>query len=292
MDHYAQGSDAVSALQFPCTIFATQKRMDDYSASDMLCGDLSESQLKTQFHLVDVSTRANPYSLTKITPFSQPQSMFYGSRGEGEKISRQQCAEILFDEFRHLSHSFSLYGPYKYLIKKMISHMQNGEGAPFSSMCLDSALKEHIVNDRTENNTLAKIQRALTEKIDWAAHIYPEDEKDVLRNAILDGKLPKFDRYQDTINGMGITVHDTWATQIIVKSLNVSNDSYRAVIQYKIQDHFGLDVDDITKAKFSIFRFFRIWFLLQRYDLFSFKPFITNMEATIQISGERNESKK
>lgn len=73
------------ALQLPCTLFKTQKWMDDYSASDMRCGDLTEAQLKSHYGLVDVSTRANPYTLTKITPFNQPQSMFYGSRGEGKR---------------------------------------------------------------------------------------------------------------------------------------------------------------------------------------------------------------
>ncbi|MDU5783277.1 MAG: DUF3289 family protein, partial [Pantoea sp.] len=27
----------MAALQFPCTIFTTQNRMDDYSAKDMRC---------------------------------------------------------------------------------------------------------------------------------------------------------------------------------------------------------------------------------------------------------------
>ena len=76
------------ALQLPCTLFKTQKWMDDYSASDMRCGDLTEAQLKSHYGLVDVSTRANPYTLTKITPFNQPQSMFYGSRGEGGRSPR------------------------------------------------------------------------------------------------------------------------------------------------------------------------------------------------------------
>ncbi|MEE4411019.1 DUF3289 family protein, partial [Serratia sp. C2(2)] len=40
------------------------------------------------------------------------------------------------------------------------------------------------------------------------------------------------------------------------------------------------------------FRFFRIWFVLQRYNQFGFKPFMTNMEATVEITGRRNESKK
>ncbi|WP_312064490.1 YPO3983 family protein [Pantoea septica] len=265
--------------------------MDDYSAKDMRCGDLSESQLKTHFHLLDVSTRTNPYTLTKITPFTQPRSIFHGSRGEGENITRQQCASILFDEFRDLSRLFSIYGPYRHLIEQMITHMQNGNGSPFRSMYLDSALKDHILNDRTENSTLSKIKNALIENIDWANKHYPKKNIDELRKAILSGKLPKFDRFQDNFNGMGITVHDTWATHITLKSLQINNDHYQAVVHYKVQDHFGLDVDDISKFKFNQFRFFRIWFILQRYNQFGFRPFMANMETNVEITGGRNESK-
>ncbi|CAH6206079.1 YPO3983 family protein [Pantoea agglomerans] len=281
----------MTALQFPCTIFQTQNRMDDNSAKDMCCGDLSESQLKKHFHLLDVSTRANPYHLTKITPFTQPQSMFYGFRGEGENITRQQCANILFDEFRDLSRLFSIYGPYKHLIEKMITHMQYGNGKPFTSMHLDGALKEHILRENsTENSTRLRLEKAFNAFIDWDNKNYPIKNKDELRKAIAFGKLPKFNRFQDNYNGMGITVHDTWATHITIKSLQVDNDRYRAVVHYNVQDHFGLDVDDISKFKFSQFRFFRIWFVLQRYNQFGFKPFMTNIQAKIEITGERNES--
>jgi len=54
---------------------------------------------------------------------------------------------------------------------------------------------------------------------------------------------------------MGITVHDTWATHITLKSLHINNDRYQAVVHYKVQDHFGLDVDDISKFKFNQFDF-------------------------------------
>lgn len=212
------------ALQFPCTIFKTQKWMDDYRASDMRCGDLSESQLKTQFHLIDVSNRANPYTLAKITPFRQPQSRFHGSRGTGEKITRQQCAAILFDEFRDLSRAFAIYGPYKSLIKQMITHMQGASGAPFRHMLLDRALKEHILSDNTPNSTRLYLDEAIKKNIDWENKCYPMDGKNELRMAIMDGKLPKFDRFQDNFNGMGITVHDTWATHITIKSLQVDDD--------------------------------------------------------------------
>lgn len=282
----------MSALQFPCTIFKTKNIMDDYGAYDMRCGDLSAAQLKTYFHLGDVSTRVNPYTLTQLTPFNQPHSRFYGMRGQGTTLTRQECARILFDEFRQLSRLFALYGPYKHLIEQMISHMQHGNGTPFSSPHLNAALKEQILGDKSEENSsrlLLKI--ALNRYIDWGNECYPISQKNELEKAILSGKLPKFDRFQDNFNGMGITVHDTWATHITVKSLQVDNESYRALVHYRVQDHFGLDDDDIRKVKFNQFRFFRIWFVLQRYNQFGFRPFMTNMEAMVEISGKRNEKR-
>ena len=277
----------MTALRLPCTIFKTQQRMDDYSADDMRYGDLTESQLKNEFHLLDVSTRVDPYTLMEITPFRQPHSRFYGSRGAGEKHSPAECAAILFDEMRHLSQSFAIYGPYKHLIEEMITHMQHGDGEPFSSHYLDSALRMHIVNDEdSENSTRLLLQDTLKLNIDWENKICPTVVKEELTKAISKGKLPKFDRLQDNINGLGITVHDTWATHIILESLHIDNHCYRARVKYKIQDHFGLDAYDILKSKFNLFRFFRIWFVLQRYNRFGFKPFITSMDATVELKGE------
>ncbi len=279
----------MAALQFPSTLFKTQKWMDDYSASDMRCGDLTEAQLKSHYRLDYISDRVDPYTLTRRSSMDRPQSMFCCNlRSQGEKITRQQCAIILFDEFRQLSRKFSLYGPYSHLIEKMITHMQNGNGTPFRDVSLDRALKEHIIRDNSQgNSTRALLQKAFEDNIDWENNIYPSIEKAKLYEAISGGKLPKFDRFQDNFNGMGITVHDTWATHINIKSLHIDNGRFRAVVHYKVQDHFGLDNDDILKKKFSQFHLFRIWFVLQRYNHFGFKPFMTNMEATVEITGTR-----
>ncbi|UDQ80516.1 DUF3289 family protein [Erwinia rhapontici] len=284
----------MTALQWPCTLFKTQKRMDDYNAPDMQYGDLTQEQLKKNFLLTTVSERVDPYALKKITAFNRPQSMFAGSRREtdGETISRSECARIMFDEFRSLSHTFSIYGPYRHLIGNMITHMQNANGAAFTSMSLDAALKDHIYRDKTENSTLLRIKNVIEKNINWDKKSCPEHIRKELKDTIIDGKLPKFDRTQDIFNGMSITVHDTWATQITLKSLQIDNDRYHAVLHYKVQDHFGLDTLDISKSRFKQFHFFRLWFVLQRYNKFGFKPFMTNMEATVDLVGRRNEIKK
>ncbi|PZL86315.1 hypothetical protein CKF42_12810 [Pantoea sp. ARC270] len=280
----------MAALHFPYTIFKTQKWMDDYTARDMRCGDLTEAQLKSQYRLDYISDRVDPWTLTRRSSMDRPQSMFCCNlRGQGEKITRQQCAAMLFDEFRSLSRKFSLYGPYSHLIEKMITHLQNGNGTPFSDISLDRALKEHILDDKTKDSTYLLLKEALSINIDWENKYYPREESGKLRDAVFSGRLPKFNRFQDNYNGMGITVHDAWATHITIKSLQIDNDRYRAVVHYKVQDHFGLDSDDILKIKFSQFHFFRIWFVLQRYNQFGFKPFITNIEAFIDISGSQRE---
>lgn len=55
----------MSALSFPCTIFTTKNRMDDFGAKDMHCGDLSAEQLKKDFGLSIVSDRVDPWTLER-----------------------------------------------------------------------------------------------------------------------------------------------------------------------------------------------------------------------------------
>ncbi|GAA0518609.1 DUF3289 family protein [Tatumella terrea] len=282
----------INALQLPCTLFRTQKRRDDYSASDMRCGELTETQLRTYYGLEYISDQVDPWTLTRRSSIDRPQSMFCCHlRGPGKKITRQQCAAILFDEFRFLSRQFSFYGPYRHLIEKMITHMQTGNGTPFRDIALNRALTEQIIRDSSEkNSTRILLLKALRTGINWEKMYLPAVNQDKLRKSIIEGRLPKFNRFGDNFNGMGVTIHDTRATHITLRSLQIHNDRYRAVVHYRVQDHLGLDSDDIRKKKFSQFHFFRIWFVLQHYMQFGFRPFMTNMEATVEITGVRHES--
>ena len=44
--------------------------------------------------------------------------------------------------------------------------------------------------------------------------------------------LPKFVRKEDNFNGLGITIHDIYAVQINILSLEVKNDRWVARVQY------------------------------------------------------------
>nr|WP_286133388.1 DUF3289 family protein [Tatumella sp. OPLPL6] len=94
--------------------------------------------------------------------------------------------------------------------------------------------------------------------------------------------------WEDFINGMGIAVHDINSTEISIERLSFHGNKYIATIKYRAQDYFGLDKEDILKFKFNSIAFFRIGFVLQRAKHFAQKPFFTNFDATITLTGENN----
>lgn len=282
----------MTALQTPCIIFQTRHRMDDYGARDMRYGDLTADQLQHQYHLEQVSATIDPYRLKKRLPFTPSQYQFGTYYKSESDITLEQCARILFDEFRSESRLFSFYGPYRHLIIDMINHMQHANGAPFRHILLDMALKNKIINSTSTKSNIKIINTTLKSNINWKESTYPMEKISDFRDNISEGALPKFTSLLDAINGMALTVHDTWATQITISNLFVHDNFYNAKIHYKIQDHFGLDEQDILKYQTRNLSIIKTWFFLQRYNLLGFKPFMTNMEATIDISGRRNEERE
>ncbi|ARJ42842.1 hypothetical protein B1H58_12930 [Pantoea alhagi] len=247
------------AIKLPCLLFATQHKMDDYGAPDMLYGDLSAEVMRQQYHLRDISTH--------IDPFTHP--------------NREESARILFDEFRDLSDMFSFYGDYKSLARTMITHMQYGNGAVFSDPLLDQAMAEHSSMKQAVEliNTIFKkcsnVSKDGKIKIDF----------DKLLKLINQIRLPKFNNTLDRFNSLGITVHDIWATHIFLDSFAIKNSSYSVKIRFKFQDHFGLDTTDISNAFYRNFRIFRIWFVLQRWEGYGFHPFFTEINSIVKIQG-------
>ena len=291
----AKKQDKPVPLPLPARIYTTQRDMNDYDAKDMHHGDLDVLTLRNQFHLdVDiVSTKVNAYTLRLVNPLNpygipSPYAM-PETQKQMPAVSRKEAAALMFDEFRELAKMFSFQGPYKNLITEMITHMEGNSGKPYSSPLLDSALKEQILNDHSSDSSLLKIKSVLKTAINYEYGIIPRAKKDDFERELSGSVLPKFNRAIDNTNGLVITVHDIWATHITLESLEVNGDSYRAKVHYRVQDHFGLDDSDVKNELFRHFRIFRLWFVLQRWDEYGYKPFITEMNATVEISGVRGE---
>ncbi len=281
----------MSNATFPATIFTTQRRFNDFASDDMRYGDISEQRLKREFGLVNISNVVDPYTLTRLTAFDSPQSRFtgaYGGLNRGSKLSIQQCAQLLFEEMQVTSLPYSFVGPYRILINLMLKHFQFSQGSAFNHPQLNNAYRDKLHSDYSAKKTTAIMQEAIGLFVDYNKRGFPQDRLNDLASAIKISILPKFDSFiVDKINGMGITIHDVHATKIEIINLDVSSTGWQASIKFTGQDHFGLDVSDIRKKMFSQFQFFKIWFVLQHFDRLGFRPFLTNMEAVIDIKGNR-----
>jgi uncharacterized protein (TIGR03034 family) len=279
-------------LPLPARIYQTVRQMDDYRAKDMRYGDLDTLALRNQFYIdVDnVSAKVNPRTL-KLQPTASTATQYspYAMQSLEQQmpsVSKGEATRLMFDEFRELAKLYSFHGPYKSIITEMITHMQENYGTPYSSPLLDQALKEQILNDHSDKSSLLKIKKAMKSAIDYEYGFIPLSKENVFYREISEAILPKFDRKIDNINGLVITVHDTWSTHITLVSLQVSGNSYRAMVHYRVQDHFGLDDDDVLNPVYREFRIFRLWFALQRWGQYGYKPFITEMNATVEITGD------
>ncbi|UWS34818.1 DUF3289 family protein [Erwinia pyrifoliae] len=233
----------------------------------------------------------DPYTLTRLTTFDNPQSRFagaYGSIHRGDKLSVQQCAQLLFEEMQVTSLPFSFIGPHRYLINQMLRNFQLSRGLDFHNPQLDIAFRHKLHSDYATRQTKTVLHDNIGLFIDYNNKGFPNDKLEKLTSALKDSILPKFDSLLlDKINGMGITIHDVYATKIEILRLDVNAHGWKANVRFTGQDHFGLDVSDIRKKKFNQFQFFRIWFVLQRFNKFGFRPFLTNMQAVINTEGKR-----
>ncbi|EKT3028785.1 DUF3289 family protein, partial [Salmonella enterica] len=271
----------------PCEIFSTVHRFENYYIDDMQYDDMDDGDFQ-QLGLVDISMRVDPFKCLQFETmysFNTHALDFAPQKLQGRPISRQQCADIMFDEMKELSSQFAS-GQYAPLIGKLIDHFHYGNGQPWTDELLNRAYAE-IISGIGTNDVLVKIKRAINERLNSKKQVIIDygfimEIKSVIKR---DSRLPKFNRFIDKFNGLGISVHDIYAQRISLARLQRYAMSWEGLLFFKGQDHFGLGKEDITDALYNKFRFFRIWFFLQRHRDYAYKPFMTNFSAHIRING-------
>lgn len=272
-------------MNFPCEIlFQTKNRFNDASTDDMRHSDLSALELQS-LGLNDVSTIVDPYRMTFKDNISYPFITGHSPKDD-QRITPDECASILFDEMRELSGLFAS-GQYKNLIGEMINHFQHGDGRPFGYNALLNRAFSDLLRAKQYGNTTPSVIRDVINKYvsDRRKQVGSQNFIWDVRTGILNATLPKFNDFEDRFNGMGITIHDIYFQRIVMLNFRRYQIGWEADILFEAQDHFGLGREDITKKLYQSFRFFRIWFVLQRYNCFSFKPFVTNFKASVKLTG-------
>ncbi|MGP2463581.1 DUF3289 family protein [Pantoea ananatis] len=270
----------MSAIVFPATLYQTKHQFNDHSSDDMQCGDLTEKQLRSDLGLDDVSNVVDPWTGEEVSIFS--------SFRKSQPKSKTEIAQILFDEFLRSSLPTHYLGQHN-LFNNLVKHFYHGNGKSYSSPFLDSAYKSLILNEQSSPSSSLKIIQSLLDKVAIDVKNGLSDaDKNLITKAIGNSILPKFNRWADSFNGLGMSIHDIYATKIQLTKLDITESGYVAKVTFTGQDHFGLDKTDIMNMKFHYIRAFRIWFVLQRWEKFAFKPFFTNMKAEFEISSRRN----
>ncbi|EAP1214561.1 DUF3289 family protein [Salmonella enterica] len=275
------------SMSLPCEIFSTVHRFENYYIDDMQYDDMDDGDFQ-QLGLVDISMRVDPFKCLQFETmysFNTHALDFAPQKLQGRPISRQQCADIMFDEMKELSSQFAS-GQYAPLIGKLIDHFHYGNGQPWTDELLNRAYAE-IISGIGTNDVLVKIKRAINERLNSKKQVIIDygfimEVKSVIKR---DSRLPKFNCFIDKFNGLGISVHDIYAQRISLARLQRYAMSWEGLLFFKGQDHFGLGKEDITDALYNKFRFFRIWFFLQRHRDYAYKPFMTNFSAHIRING-------
>ena len=267
-------------------IFATSHRFEDYHIDDMQYGDLDDWDFDT-LGLKDISARVDPFRCLQfdmMTTFNSQALDFGHQQPQGRPISRQHCADILFDEMKELSAQFAkgLYSP---IIGELIDHFHYGNGQPWFGELLNRAYEE-VIRGVGTNDMLMKIRDEINKQLHSKRDARLDDFFFVrLKSEMQDSKLPKFNRYIDRVNGLGVSVHDIYAQQIKLVRFQRYAMSWEGLLSFKGQDHFGLGKEDITNTLYKNFRFFRIWFFLQRHRDYAYRPFLTNLNAHAHIKG-------
>ncbi|EAA3840067.1 DUF3289 family protein [Salmonella enterica] len=272
-----------SSMYLPYTLFEPVTRFNDDSAGDMQCGDMGEEELLA-LGLNDISEKVDPYRLIRY-PFPHPGGIdgYFGSSTSGIKISHSECVDILFTEMKELAGMFSFYGEYRFLIEELIGHFRYGNGSLFYSQPLNSAFHKRI-NIKTHNSPLLIIKKCIEDEFkNHKREVYIPALLHKIQTKLLRSKLAKFNNLEDRINGLGICVHDIAAQKITLTNFQKYAIGWSATLHFVAQDHFGLDVADIKNKLYREFRFFRIWFFLQRHRDFAFKPFFTNFNTITRI---------
>lgn len=238
-------------------LFETKASMNDFSADDLHYGDMSREEI---------------LALGK-------DSVFGDTILEKEISSHENELILWMKEMAFVT----AWGEYSELINLMVDRFLKGEGGIFRHELLNKAFAEH----KTTNECINKIKQYIQQQLSQSgmSFISHDDIIAISNNIRREVKLPKFDNY-DWFNGLGITVHDTYATKIYLDELNLLNGKFYGVINFQIQDHFGLNKDDIGGKVFKYFEWFCSWFILQRYVKYGYKPFISEANFTIEIEGD------
>eukprot|EP00914_Ancora_sagittata_P021783 GHVO01043288.1.p2 GENE.GHVO01043288.1~~GHVO01043288.1.p2 ORF type:complete len:312 (-),score=8.76 GHVO01043288.1:2756-3574(-) len=262
--------------------------MDDFEALDMIHGDEDKKTIE-QYGLM------KPFK-QKVQTIQTGDSMLHGEISIAGEDQFSLSKEEHFKRMRSLGHLFSnntlgslMEFETSLVFSEMVNKFERNEGGYYSNSLLTNALKDHESTAKFHD----ALKKCLEENIKNGK--LPNNIVDISshylgRNGTIPSSLPKFDsslKGVDLYNGTVLTVHDIWSMRVYVEQLEYKGNQVRGTFKYEIQDHFGLDSNDINhdlsdglRKQYEQIEGFRSWYLLQHF--YGFEPFITEMNFKLK----------
>ncbi|MER0498790.1 DUF3289 family protein [Aeromonas hydrophila] len=249
-----------------------EKKLDGSKADDMVYGDMTAQQIKSMpFLLGKLGDDLNIKDLETMSP--QP----------------------LVHTFREMATFWFSDDSLKMNTLAMIQHFEKGKGADYRNAALTKAVRTH---PKTQAFSKTIIDEVVAQNKQLKGEI---NQLDLAK--LMDGykarqqgfRLPNFSSFSDITSGTTIAINDVWAGKAEITKYDKFGNFFKGTIRITFFDHFGLDTPDIgpdpTTGHIKLYGAmpgFRAWFILQHYQRFAFRPFVTVMEMDYPFSGEIN----
>ncbi|MDD9195732.1 DUF3289 family protein [Aliivibrio sp. S3MY1] len=274
---------------FPLLVFETKNKMDDFDAPDMTYSDETKEKIES-------------YGFMK--PFKQ--SEYYSHREGYTRYSEDQFALPASEHFKRMNGladdflfgvGFSINGDTSKIYPEMVARFQRNEGGYYDHPLLTDALKYHETTAKFHGELIKCLNEnvnegALPSNITNITSQYMRSEEEGKGASLPQFSVGKFPYFHDNLyDGTVLSVHGIWSMKVYVDNLEYKGNQVRGKFCYKIQDHFGLDVKDIDHDPFrldddpnndgkpyELLEGFRSWYLLQHFEGYGYKPFITKID--------------
>lgn len=213
----------------------------------------------------------------------------------------QATSRNLFTNFRVMGAGIFSVGEMRMVILAMIAKFERKEGGEFRHPVLTQKVKEHKGTQDFINSVTEQVKVHIKNKdaeinceplVDWMASYKKKIKLPAFnsRRNIIDSPSAPF---PDAFGGLAMAINDVWGAKAEIIKFERYGNYYKGTLRFTMYDHFGLDSPDVgadpttgrTKP-YGLLAGFRSWFILQHYNRFAYKPFVTVMEINKEFEGQ------
>jgi uncharacterized protein (TIGR03034 family) len=261
-------TSSATAIRVPILVYQSPRKpglnADGTPANDMTFGDLNAEKIKS------IST----YMDTKMFDLRDPE---------------QADPRYHFMNLRAIGGNLFSVGEMKMVVLAMIAKFEKSEGGEFRH----PLLTQHVKADPRTQQFVATLLAGVNAHINSTkGNLNPESLANWM-NEYPSLRPPVFGGLWNNFTGLTMAINDVWGASAELTEFDQFGSHYKGRVKFTLYDHFGLDTPDIgpdpdtgAVKKYGLLAGFRSWFLLQHYDRFAYKPFISVMEFFYPIEGD------